>query len=71
MRKMRQRIKPNPKPQLRIPKKSAPRAAPNKPTPKKRPRASMGVFVPGPSPGAPPKRFKLNTSKPSSIPSQK
>lgn len=65
------RIKPNPKPQLRIPKKSAPRAAPNKPKPKKRPRASMDVFVPGPPPGAPVKRFKPNTSKPSSIPSRK
>ncbi len=33
------------------------------------PRASMDV--PGPPPGAPPKRFKPNQSKPSSIPSRR
>ena len=62
------RIKPNPKPQIRIPKKSVPRTMPNKQAPKKRPRASMDPL--GPPPGAPPlKRFKPNQLKPSSIPS--
>ena len=35
------RIKPNPKPQIRIPKKSVPPAMPNKQALIKRPRASM------------------------------
>ena len=64
-----ERIKLNPKPQLRIPKKNVPRATPNKQVPKKRSRASMDV--PGPPPGAPPKRFKPNQSRPSSIPSRR
>ena len=63
------RIKPNPKPQIRIPKKSVPPAMLNKQASKKRPRASMDP--PGPPPGAPPKRFKPNQSKPSSIPSRR
>ena len=62
------RIKPNPKSQINIPKKSVPRAMSNKQAPKKRPRAL--VDPPGPPPGAPPKRFKPNESKPSSIPSR-
>ena len=52
------RIKPNPKPQIRIPKKSVPPAMLNKQAAKKRPRASMDSS--GPPPGAPPKRFKPN-----------
>ena len=63
------RNKPNPKPQIRIPKKLEPRAMLNKQAPKKRPRASLDV--PGPPPGAPPKRFKPNLPKPSSIPSRR
>ena len=63
------RIKPNPKPQIRIPKKNVPRATPNKQVPKKRSRAS--IDVPGPPPGAPLKRFKPKQSKPSSIPSRR
>ena len=51
----------------RIPKKSAPRA--NNELPKKRAQASMDV--PEPPPGPPPKRFKSNQTKPSSIPSQR
>ena len=63
------RIKPNPKPQIRIPKKLVPPAMPKKQTPKKRPRASMEP--PGPPSGPPPKRFKPNPSKPSSFPSRR
>ena len=62
-------IKANPKPQIRIPKKSVSSAMLNKQTPKKRPQASMDP--PGPPPGAPPKRFKPNQSKLSSIPSRR
>ena len=63
------RIKPNPKPQIRIPKKSVRPAMPSNQAPKKRPRASMGP--PGPPSGPPPKRFKPNQSKPSSFPSRR
>ena len=63
------RIKPNPKPQIRIPKKSLPPIMLNQQAPKKRPRASMDP--PGPPPGPPPKRFKPSESKPSSIPSRR
>ena len=61
------RAKPNRKPRISIPKKSAPRA--NNQVPKKRPRASMDV--PGPPTGPPPKRLKPNQFKPSSIPSRR
>ena len=61
------RIKPNPKPQMHIPKKLLPRAMPNNQAPKKRPRAS--IEPPGPPPGAPPsKRLR---PKPSSVPSRR
>ena len=63
------RIKPNPKPQIRIPKKSVRPAMPNNQAPKKRLRTSMGP--PGPPSGPPPKRFKPNQSKPSSFPSRR
>ena len=63
------RIKPNPKPQIRIPKKSVRPAMPSNQAPKKRPRASMGP--PGPPSGPPSKRFKPNQSKPSSFPSRR
>ena len=59
------RVKPNPKPKIRILKKLVPRAMPNKQAPSKRARVSMDM--PGPPPGPPPKRFKPNTLKPSSI----
>ena len=64
------RIKPNPKPQIRIPKKSVRPAMPSNQALKKRPRASMGS--PGPPSEPPPKRFKPNQSKLSSfLPSRK
>ena len=59
------RVKPNPKPRLRIAKKLLPRVMPNKQAPRKRPRASMDP--PGPPPGAPPQK----RLKPSSIPSRR
>ena len=61
------RIKLNPNP--RTPKKQEPRAIPIKKASSERPRASKAV--PGPPPGKPPKRFKPNQSKPSSIPSRR
>ena len=48
------RIKPNPKPQLRVPKKLVMRAIPSNQMPKRRPRAS--IEPPGPPPGAPPSK---------------
>ena len=63
------RIKPNPKPQIRIPKKSVPPAMPNKQVPRKRPLASMEP--PRPPSGPPPKRFKPNQSEPLSFPSRR
>ena len=60
------RIKPKPKPQIRIPKNLVPRITINKQAPKKRPQASMDP--PGPPSGPPPKRFKPNPSKQSSFP---
>ena len=57
------RIKPNPKPELRVLKKLVSRAIPSNQAPKKRPRAS--IEPPGPSPGVPPS--KVSRPKPSSI----
>ena len=62
------RIKPNLKPQIRILKKSV-RPCQAIKRQKKRPRVSVGP--PGPPSGPPPKRFKPNQSKPSSIPSRR
>ena len=59
------RVKPNPKSQIHIPKKLVPRAIPNKQAPKKRPRIAMDM--PGTPPGLPPKHFKPNSLKSSSI----
>ena len=59
------RIKPNPKPKIRIPQKLVRPAMPNNEAPKKWPRTSMGL--PGPPSGTPSTRFKSNQSKPSSF----
>ena len=63
------RVKPDPKPRLRVAKKLLSRVMPIKQARRKRPRASMD-----PPPGAPSqKRYKLNQSqlKPLSIPSRR
>ena len=65
------RVKPDPKPRLRVAKKLLSRVMPIKQAPRKRPRASMDP--PGLPPGAPSqKRYKLNQNqlKPLSIPSR-
>ena len=61
------RIKPNPRPELRVLKKLVSRAIPSNQAPKKRPRAS--IEPPGPPPGAPPS--KELRPKPSSLPSRR
>ena len=60
------RIKPNPKPELRVLKKLVSRAIPSNQAPKEWPRAS--IEPPGPPPGAPPS--KELRPKLSSIPSR-